>query len=394
MSPRPIRVCLIMHSTRSDNMGVGALTASEVAILRDIGRDIGREIAITVMDWKDKRPPYVAGPDIRIVDLDGKTMLNPFGYLAIARGSDLVIDIGAGDSFSDIYGSRRLTRMFILKFLTHLSRSPLVMAPQTIGPFTRRLSRNLARLTMQLSAVVSTRDHISAAAARELGFTGALIEASDVALRLPYDPPVARDPEGPIRIGFNVSGLLMNKGYSGRDEFGLQTDYPALVRDLIQRFLARPANCEVHLVPHVIVQGGSMAIEDDYRASQALQAEFPALRLAPAFSSPSAAKSCIAGFDFFIGARMHACIAALSSGVAVVPMAYSRKFTGLFGGLGYPYTVDCQTEGNDVIAERIMAAFEDRARLSVAALDATCRGLARLGVYEDALKQVIARVPQ
>ena len=108
MPPRPIRVCLILHSTRSDNLGVGALTASEVSILRDIGRDLGRAIEITAMDWKDPRVPYVTGPDIRVVDLDGKAMLNPFGYFAIALRSDLVIDIGAGDSFADIYGSSRL----------------------------------------------------------------------------------------------------------------------------------------------------------------------------------------------------------------------------------------------------------------------------------------------
>ena len=392
MSPRPIRVCLILHSTRSDNLGVGALTASEVAILRDIGRDIGRAIEITAMDWKDPRPPYVTGSDIRVVDLDGRMMLNPFGYFAIARRSDLVIDIGAGDSFADIYGSRRLIRMFILKFLTHLAQTPLVMAPQTIGPFTKRLSRTFARLTMRLSAVVATRDALSTAAAREMGFRGALIEASDVALRLPYDPPLQRSVGGPVKVGLNVSGLLMNGGYTGRNEFGLQTYYPALVREIVRHFLAHPANCEVHLVPHVIVRGGAMALEDDRRASAALRAEFPALWLAPDFSSPSAAKSYIAGMDFFMGARMHACIAAFSSGVPVVPMAYSRKFAGLFGSLGYDYTVDCRSETNATILAKIAAAFEGREALAAEATQTARRGQDKLMAYQDALKQLLSRV--
>ena len=42
----------------------------------------------------------------------------------------------------------------------------------------------------------------------------------------------------------------------------------------------------------------------------------------------------------FIGARMHATIAAISSGVPTMPVAYSRKFTGLFGTIEYPYVVD------------------------------------------------------
>ncbi|MEO5953327.1 MAG: polysaccharide pyruvyl transferase family protein, partial [Chloroflexia bacterium] len=207
-SKRPLHICLIMHSTRSDNLGVGALTVSEVSILRDIARTIDRAIEITVMDWKDPRPPYVKGSDICIVDLDGKTMLNPFGYFAQALRSDMVIDIGGGDSFADIYGVRRLRRMFILKYLTHLARTPLVMAPQTIGPFTKPVSRFIARLSMRLCAIVATRDTLSTTAAREMGVTRPIIEASDVALRLQFDPPSPRA-GGPVRVGLNVSGLLM-----------------------------------------------------------------------------------------------------------------------------------------------------------------------------------------
>ena len=74
--PRPIRICLIMHSTKSDNMGVGALTVSEVAILRGIAATLGRDIEITVADWKDARAPYVTGPDIRVVEMDGRFLIN------------------------------------------------------------------------------------------------------------------------------------------------------------------------------------------------------------------------------------------------------------------------------------------------------------------------------
>ena len=46
--------------------------------------------------------------------------------------------------------------------------------------------------------------------------------------------------------------------------------------------------------------------------------------------------------DIFIGARMHATIAAFSSGVATIPTAYSRKFSGLYNNLGYDCVVDMQ----------------------------------------------------
>lgn len=388
---KPVRVCLVMHSTRSDNLGVGALTVSEVEILRALGRDLGRPVEITVMDWKDPRAPYVSGPDVRVIDLDGRTLINPFGFFAAVRRADLVIDIGAGDSFADIYGSGRLNRMFLMKYLTHLAFTPLVMAPQTVGPFTKPVSTFLAKLSMRLCALVATRDRLSTDAVRQMGLSREVIEASDVALRLPYDPPPARAPGGPVKVGINVSGLLMAGGYTGRNEFGLTMDYPGLMRDLIAHFRAHPDGCEIHLVPHVIVPTGRLASEDDYRASERLAAEFPGLVLAPAFATPSEAKSYIAGMDFFTGARMHACIAAFSAGVPVVPMAYSRKFAGMFGSLGYARTVDCTTEGSDAILAKIAAAYDDRATLAAEAVVALQRGRDKLGAYETALKALMAR---
>jgi polysaccharide pyruvyl transferase WcaK-like protein len=386
---RPIRVCLIMHSTRSDNLGVGALTLSEVAILRDIAARIGRAVEITVLDWKDARAPYVSGPDIKVIDLDGRFLINPAGFFAAVRRADLVLDIGAGDSFADIYGAARLKRIFAMKFLTHLARTPLVVAPQTIGPFTRGWSKRLARLSLNRSALVATRDAKSTAALAGLGYRGAVVEASDVALRLPYDPPGPR-PEGAPRVGINVSGLLMAGGYTGKNELGIALDYPALIRDLIAAFQARGA--EVHLVPHVIVRAGRMVGEDDRRATLALAEEFPGTVLAPAFESPSEAKTYIAGLDFFMGARMHACIAAFSSGVPVVPMAYSRKFAGLFGALGYDHTVDCTAETQAAIQDKILAAFEARAQLAAEAAAALARGRAKLALYEAALQRLMERV--
>jgi len=379
-----------MHATRSDNLGVGALSVSEVEILREIARDLGREIDITILDFKDAREPYVTGDDITVRDMDGKLMKSPRGFFAIARASDVVIDIGGGDSFADIYGSGRLKRMFWLKYLTHIARTPLVMAPQTIGPFTKGWSSALAKVSMRRCAIVASRDALSTKAAADMG-QSRVIEASDVALRLPYTSPAPRD-GGPIKVGINVSGLLMGGGYTGKNEFGLQMDYPSLIDDLIGYFQAHADGCEVHLVPHVIVRSGPMTGEDDYRASEALAAKFPGTVLAPAFDTPSQAKSYIAGLDFFMGARMHACIAAFSSGVPVIPMAYSRKFEGLFGTLGYTRTVDCTSQSSDTIRAAIEQGYADRALLRTEAEAALAQGLDKLGLYQRALRDLLASV--
>ena len=369
---------------------MGALTVSEIEIIRDISRETGHDIQVTAMDWKDARDSYVTGSDVTVRDLDGKVMLNPRGFFAVARRSDLMIDIGGGDSFTDMYGGRRLRRMFILKYLTHIAGTPMVLAPQTFGPFGKGWAKRLARISLRLSQLVASRDEMSTKAARDLGRDD-VIEACDVAMRLPYNPLPERN-GGPVKVGINVSGLLMGGGYTGKNEFGLQMDYPSMIRSLIGYFQAHEDGCEVHLVPHVIVPSGAMVGEDDFRASQKLHEEFPGTVLAPAFNSPSEAKSYISGMDFFMGARMHACIAAFSSGVPVIPMAYSRKFAGLFGTIGYTRTVDCTTQSATAIQDAVVQGYADREKLRREANEAFALGREKLQDYENALHDLIVDI--
>ncbi len=386
MPDQTITICLTGHSTNSDNLGVGALTVAEVDILRGIARRTGLPLAIRVIDWQDSRQPYVGGPDIEILRIRGREILDPRKVFRAIRGSDLVIDIGAGDSFADIYGSKRLTRMFLMKYQAHLAGVPYVLAPQTIGPFAKTASRVLARAHIRRCRAVFTRDGLSTRALEELGAAEGAMEASDVALRLPYDPPAPRSPGGPVRVGLNPSGLLLNGGYTGGNMFGLKADYPALIDSIIAHFLGMEG-VELHLVAHVISQ--DQPVEDDYRACQALAERHPGTVLAPRFGSPSEAKSHIAGMDFFMGARMHATIAAFSAGVPVVPMAYSRKFAGLFGTLGYNRVVDCTSLDNDAVLAAVTEGFEVRAVLAIEAAEALRRGKDRMALYDRTLEDIL-----
>jgi polysaccharide pyruvyl transferase WcaK-like protein len=383
-----LKIGLLFHSAKNDNLGVGALTVSEVEIIRRISRSRGLEVHITELDGRAMRPACVTGPDVTVLELRLKR--KPWEVFRVLRGCDVLIDIGAGDSFTDIYGGKRFFLMHLQKYMTHFAGRPLVLAPQTIGPFKSRLRQAIATRSIMWSKIVSTRDSMSTRAVREMGIRSEVIEASDVALRLPYTPP-PRAPGGPNRVGLNVSGLLMNGGYTRDNMFGLKMDYPQLVRDIITHFVNRPEPCEVHLVPHVISWTPG-TIEDDYQVSLDLAAEFPGVTVAPAFTTPSEAKSYIAGLDFFMGARMHACIAAFSSGVPVVPMAYSRKFAGLFGSLGYDHTVDCTAESGEIILQRIFAAYEDRHTLAEETKTALARGLEKLSLYEMALGDLLERI--
>ena len=58
------------------------------------------------------------------------------------------------------------------------------------------------------------------------------------------------------------------------------------------------------------------------------------LRIVAAEYDQHEIKGVIGRCDFFIGSRMHACIAALSQGVPCVGVAYSMKFEGVFASVG------------------------------------------------------------
>ncbi|MEL7254313.1 MAG: polysaccharide pyruvyl transferase family protein [Pseudomonadota bacterium] len=383
---RPITVALLWHSMNSDNLGIGALTLSHVEILREAARKAGVEARFLAMSWQDPRPDYGQWDDIENLHFRTRHLIGPSGPLAEGlRRAEIVLDIGGGDSFTDIYGPKRFFTIWATKLHTILRRMPLILSPQTIGPFETRYARPLAKWSMTRSRLVVSRDAPTTAFIRGLGVEGNVLEATDVAMRLPY--AIAPHPSDKIKVGLNVSGLLFNGGYTKANQFGLKADYPALIRRIITYFY-QMADVELHLVGHV--QSRALAVEDDHRVGEALAREFPGVVVSPFFGSPIDAKTYIAGLDFFMGARMHATIAAFSAGVPVVPMAYSRKFEGVFGTLGFDRSVDCKRDDAETIMAAIKDAFEGRDGVRAEIAVAMKRVDARLDAYTDEVAAILA----
>lgn len=353
-----IHIGLTWHAVAATNLGVGALTAGNLALARQAAARAGKVPQFTIFSPVENGPLAVTDADVTVRHITGRYMVNPLGFLQDCRQQDIMLDISAGDSFTDIYPAKRFAYMFATKALPILLGKPLVLSPQTIGPFSRQPYLALAAWVCRKAAAVFARDPLSMAAARQLAPGCQPRQVIDVAFALPFTRPML--PSGPVRVGINVSGLLMNGGYAGSNEYGLGFDYPALTHGLIQAFLAMPG-VEVHLVPHVIAP--HMPGDDDAAACDALRAQYPALHRAADFASASAAKSFISGLDFMIGARMHATIAAYSAGVPVVPISYSRKFEGLYAGLNYPWLVNANGMTTTAAHDLIMQAFARRDEL-------------------------------
>ncbi len=379
-----ITVGLLWHSLNSDNLGVGALTFSNIAIVEGIASELGVDVRFRVFCWRDPGPMQMNRPNIEVCQLSTRDLLDPRKYFRQVRGCDMVLDISAGDSFADIYGGKRFRFNILSKMLVLIAKRPLIFSPQTIGPFNAPSSQKLAFQMMKRAKAVVTRDKLSSDYVRQLGINE-LIEATDVAFKLPYTQAAASVGKN-VRVGINISGLLYNGGYDRNNMFGLKSDYRELSHKLLQHFTSIKG-CEVHLVAHVISH--TIEVEDDYRVAQKLAAEFPGVVVAPRFSNPPEAKSYISGLDYFCGSRMHACIAAFSSGVPVVPIAYSRKFSGLFGSLGYMHNTDCKTQSADDIVAEVAKGFHNRKQLAKEVAVSVALAHEKLNPYLDVLRSVM-----
>ena len=195
--------------------------------------------------------------------------------LAMARSireisrCDVVVDLTGGDSFSDIYGGKRLLRKLIHKELVLATGTPLVLGPQTYGPLRRRIWVPWYRHVIKRAALVVARDELSAAFLASL--TDRRVHVStDVAVVLPW---TRRERESGTRVAFNVSGLLWGGGYTGTNQFALATDYRTYCHGVVEGLLAE--GHEVHLVPHVLTRAWEGGVEDDVAAAKELHARPP-----------------------------------------------------------------------------------------------------------------------
>lgn len=283
--------------------------------------------------------------------------------IKVYKSADYILDIGQGDSFADIYGKDRFNGINLIHREAMELHKPYCLLPQTIGPFKDDAIRTEAVKAITNADIVMARDKQSYDYMKEIAPSQKnLKEYIDVAFFLPYTKQ--QFDKNYIHVGLNISALLWHGGYTQDNQFGLKDDYKTCVRSIIDYFLNQP-NVKLHLIPHVV--GSERGVENDYAVSFDLQKEYnnPNLILSPLFLSPVDAKDYISGMDFFMGARMHSTIAAFSSGVPVVPMAYSRKFNGLFiDTLDYNHLVDLKTDDNGAILDKIKDAFDDRDNIS------------------------------
>jgi colanic acid/amylovoran biosynthesis protein len=292
-------------------------------------------------------------------------------WIGALETTAIVGDVRGGDSFSDIYGMRRFLDGFLMAWTVLLVKGSMVQFPQTYGPYQSFVARVLSRYLLKRSSVVIARDEKSRQVAQEMvGPTKEVWLCPDVAFslevirpdRIDVDPPLG----GPMPsgvIGVNINGLMYNGGYTQDNMFGLRLDYRGMLSALVTALLTYHPG-ELWLVPHTY--GPPESVESDPEASRKVRAALPEairgrVRIVTGEYDCHQLKGLIGQCDFFIGSRMHACIAALSQGVPCVGIAYSRKFEGVFHTVGMgDWVVDGREATNEQAVGQVLELYRKR----------------------------------
>jgi colanic acid/amylovoran biosynthesis protein len=292
-------------------------------------------------------------------------------WIKTVAESDFVGDVRGGDSFSDIYGLKGFLLSFLMAWTVLLVKGTMVQFPQTYGPYRSPVARWLARYLLKRSSVMIARDKQSRKVAQELvGPKREVLLSPDVAFflesicpgRIELDPPL----DGPIPkgvIGLNINGLMWNGGFTRDNMFGLKLEYPGFLAALVAALL-RESRSELWLVPHTFAPAGD--VESDNEASKKLRDNLPSelrsrVRILNAEYDQHELKWLIGQCDFFVGSRMHSCIAALSQGVPCVGVAYSRKFSGVFESVGMEdWVVEARSSAGEEAVSRVVSLYRQR----------------------------------
>lgn len=389
-----ITIGLMGTLVSNENMGCVALTYSLMRMLECISKRNNVSFKYIIFEYRQDRECYQRLSYNLNID-ESRILYSPVGFLnahnpklmikksfvnlsvcKAIKNCNLVIDLTQGDSFTDIYGFDRFQSLTNAKKLVQSFHIPLILGPQTYGPFQDTSVKEKAKTVIEKAVSVISRDqeskkYLSTFCSKKV------VVATDLAFGLPFRKESLTNNR--IRVGINPSGLLV-KGKTEKTNLQtrLTTDYDRFIHEIIEHLISSEIY-EVHLIPHV----GDDAV-NQYKNMKGVVAH-------SAFKTPIDAKSCIASMDVFIGARMHATIAAFSAGVATIPTAYSRKFSGLFENLGYDHVIDLIALNTDEAVKQTLKMIADYKNLKSEVDSCMFNVYEKLNILESSLNQTIMK---
>lgn len=368
----------------SPNKGCMALAYSFLYLLKDIMGNEKYNVTAFISDYALVNDDEILN-NVFIYNYSLKSMKGIHQLMKKMKQCDMIFDFTEGDSFSDIYGWKRMIKVSLGKIIAIKSGTSLVLGPQTYGPYSSWISKKLAGYAVKKSCYSCSRDEESSDLVAKIA--GKRMDVyTDIAFGLSAKKIYIQKSKK-IKIGINISALLWFGGYKGENQFNLKVDYQEYCLKII-KICKENRNYEIHLISHVY-SNSMTEIENDYAVCEKIQKEHPECILSPMYFTPMEIKGYISRMDIFIGARMHATIASFSTMVTTIPFSYSKKFEGLYNSVGYPYVIHGLNMSTDEAINQTLFYINNLIILQRSQKNATIQIEDRLTKFKEKLKELL-----
>ena len=279
----------------------------------------------------------------------------PTSWRPVLKDVELALAIG-GDNYTLDYGLESLGLHVGLNHWLIQQACPVILWGASVGPFDRAtpykraIRQSMTKHLRRLKAI-SVRESLTAAHLEGLfgtppvnpaaGSWPVIRAVADPAFQLQACPsdlgPHWPEGQAPV-LGLNISSLVLRT--AGPGAHAAADDAPLDVEGLARFIRQRCESGEFRfvLIPHVtsrnanghLVHNISARSDDAVLLDQLMQrlGDLKGVRRVPCWDA-ARLKYAIANCDLFIGARTHSVIAALSSAVPTVALAYSVKAHGI-----------------------------------------------------------------
>jgi polysaccharide pyruvyl transferase WcaK-like protein len=308
---------------------------------------------------------YVRCVFLRFLNKLNKNIVVPYNEY------DVVIDNNTEHFNEILYGSNSVSLSLLQTLLARLIFArPLVTTPSSVGPFTSKSNKWLARIILNRVDLFALRERNNYQYCLSLGINSSIVHfVSDPGFLMePSEKDIVNHilhQEGIVKsdkpfVCFSPNWLEMTS-YSFGESTGIQErqeKYIQLMATIVD-YIVNKLDADVCLLPHMY--GGLLSNNknDDRQVSNIIFNNLvnkSRVTVIQGKYMPDELKGIIGNCDLFLGGRMHATIASTSQSIPTITFAYGEKYYHIIGEtMGQTdYIIDLRNDDyNAVLQETI-----------------------------------------
>jgi polysaccharide pyruvyl transferase WcaK-like protein len=242
----------------------------------------------------------------------------------------------------------RMIEVTVAKYL----RKPLVMFPNSVGPFRTRLGLLMSKLALNNFDAIIVRDSVSFNSMKKLGVVPGMTLTSDAALLFSADSRVPVRKFGSPSVGVSIG--VYSQSLSEKDFEKFLSENARALDKIVELY-----DFDVCFFPHFLTGFEN----DDFEVSKLVKGKMKNGDRARVFriDSLDEFKLCLEQMELLISSKMHPMVLATSGYVPTVCIAYDHKQTGFLRDLGLTeYLIDLKDVDSETIVSKVGKVVENR----------------------------------